>query len=603
MCGIVGYIGKAKAVDAIMNGLTRLEYRGYDSAGIAVPEKGGIEIVRAVGRLDNLKEALHGKEIHATMGIGHTRWATHGKPSENNAHPHKAGRIAMVHNGIIENYRALKMELSSGNCVYQSDTDTEVLACLIESYYKDNLYQAVRQAVAKVKGSYAIAVISEDEPDKIVVARKDSPLVIGVSEHEYIAASDISAALDITKDFIMLSEGELAVLSKDGVAVYDMSGKPVRKDIRHISWDASMAEKGGYPDFMIKEIHEQPAALVDTMRGKITDGRVTLDELAGFDPLGIDRVIFVACGTSWHSSLIGKFYFEKFASLPAETDIASEFNQRTMPLSDRVLVICISQSGETADTKLALRRAKERGACTAAICNVVGSAIAGEAQYCLHTQAGPEISVASTKAFSTQTVILFLFALWLGEKRGGLRFEDLTLYLSELLKIPEKIKELFNYEEQISVIAETYKKTEHFLYIGRYYNYPIALEGALKLKEISYIHAEGYPSGELKHGPIALLAENFPVMVFAPDGTVKDKVFSSIQEVKARGAKVIAVLSDAARGEELDADSRLYVPACPEEFSVFLTVVVAQLFAYYTAKALGKDVDKPRNLAKSVTVE
>lgn len=608
MCGIVGYIGTKKAVNVIVEGLTRLEYRGYDSAGIAVPDGDDVAIVRAVGKLDNLKKNLQGRELPGRMGIGHTRWATHGRPSEVNAHPHRSGHIVLVHNGIIENYRSLKADLERSGYTFQSDTDTEVVAHLIHSLYAGDLLKAVMDAAKKIKGSYALAVIDADKPDQMVVTRRDNPLVIGVSKetNEYIAASDIPAALQITKDFIMLGEGEFALLTHSDVSVYAPDGTKIQKDIRHVDWDPVMAEKDGYPHFMLKEIHEQPRVIMDTLRGKINpdEGEIFLGELAGLrDKVAdIERIIFIACGTSLNSSMVGKLYIEKYSQIPVEVDIASEFIQRSLPLNENVLVVCVSQSGETADTKMALRKARERGAKTAAVCNVVGSAIAIEADYTIYTHAGPEISVASTKAFTSQTITLMMFALWLGECRNKIDRRQISVVLKEVLHLPEKLKRILENKECIQDIARKYILSNSMLFIARHYNYPIAYEGALKLKEISYIHAEGYASGELKHGPIALINEGFPVMALAPDGEARDKVLSAIQEVTARGASVIAVVTEGS-GAVVDCTDKISIPYCPEEVSVFLTVMVSQLFAYYCAIALGRDVDKPRNLAKSVTVE
>ncbi len=609
MCGIVGYIGNSNAVDTIVKGLTRLEYRGYDSAGVAVPDGDDIVIIRAEGKLENLRKALEGKKINSNMGIGHTRWATHGRPSEANAHPHRSGHIALVHNGIVENYLALKQELVEKGYKFTSDTDTEVLAHLIEVFYKGSLPEAVRKATEKVRGSYALAVISSKEPDKIVVTRKDSPLVIGVSPStgEYLAISDIPAALFITRDFLTLNEGEMAVLTGNGARLYDSSGAEVYRRTKHIDWDPAMAEKAGYDDFMLKEIHEQPHTIIDTLRGKVVPdaGKVVLGELSALEGSvsKIERILVLACGTSWHSGLLGKIFIEKYAHIPVEVEIASEYPNRDLPLNENILCICVSQSGETADTKSAMRAAKSRGGKIVAMCNVVGSAIANEADYVLYTHAGPEISVASTKAFMSQAMTFLLLALWLGEKRKITDNNVISSALDEVLRLPEKIGQLLETAQEIKAVAEVYKNTKHFMYLGRHYNCPIAYEGSLKLKETTYIHAEAYASGELKHGPIAMLDENFPVMAFAPAGKVRDKIFSNLQEAKARGSKVIAIMSESSRGDHPECDHQLYVPECSEEQSPFLTVIVAQLFAYFTAKGLGKDVDKPRNLAKSVTVE
>ncbi|GAB7140757.1 glutamine--fructose-6-phosphate transaminase (isomerizing) [Deferribacterales bacterium RsTz2092] len=609
MCGVVGYVGTRNAVDTIISGLSKLEYRGYDSAGVAVPDNGDFLIVRAVGKLDNLRKALKDVKTTATAGIGHTRWATHGKPSETNAHPHKSTHIALVHNGIIENFSELKTELLGLGYKFSSDTDTEVLAHLTEEYYKTNsLLEAVRLTAARARGSYALTVMSAREPDKIVATRRDAPLLIGIGSGEYMAASDIPAALDITRDFIRLEENDLAELTRTGVKLVNKDGRDVHREPFHVDWEPEMAEKGGFDTFMLKEIYEQPRTIVDTMRGKIVpdEGKVFFGEFDGLVPSidKLERIVLLGCGTSWHSSLLGKLFIEKYAHISVEVDTASEFSHRELPLNKNVLVIGVSQSGETADTRNALRLARARGAVIAAICNVVGSSISSEADYVIYTHAGPEISVASTKAFTSQALTLFLLALWLGEKREKVDSKTTSGLLLDLLRIPDKIKQLLDNKDEIKRIAEIYKDTKNFMYIGRNFTCPIALEGALKLKEISYIHAEAYPAGELKHGPIALLDDSFPVMIFAPDIKVQEKIFSNMQEVKARGAKVIGVFSERNRANFPACENQIFIPDCDkEEMTTFLTTIVAQLFAYYSAQALDKDVDKPRNLAKSVTVE
>lgn len=604
MCGIVGFIGDRQAKDVLIEGLARLEYRGYDSAGIAVLNKGEIKIYRSKGKLSVLKDLISDKKIDSKIGIGHTRWATHGKPSDENAHPHKSKRIALVHNGIIENYLQLKNELIEQGYEFSSETDTEVIAHLIDSLYKDNLFEAVKHAIKKLKGSYAIAVISENEPDKIVVARYDSPLVIGVGENEMFAASDIPAVLSYTRKFIFLEEGDVAILTKDSVYI-ENNGQEVKREIKVIDWNPVMAEKAGYKHFMLKEIYEQPRAIIDTIRGKysLEEGKIYFGEVDYETIKDIEKITIVACGTSWHASLVGKFYIENFAKIPVEVDIASEFRYRNPIITNKTLLIPISQSGETADTIAALRMSKKMGAKVVSICNVVGSTIARESDGVIYTHAGPEIGVASTKAFTTQLASLFLFALFLSQKKEVLERSEIKSILNELIQLPEKIEEVLKHDKQIEDIAKEFVRYKNFLYLGRHYNYPIALEGALKLKEISYIHAEGYPAGEMKHGPIALIDKEMPVFVLGTKSRVYDKILANVEEVKARDGIVISTVTKGDKDIISKSDYSFVLPDTLEELTPFLNSIIIQLFAYHAANLLGLDVDQPRNLAKSVTVE
>lgn len=607
MCGIVGYIGGQTASDILVEGLSKLEYRGYDSAGIALMEEGHIQIERSVGKLVNLRKQLSEKKFSAVMGIGHTRWATHGKPSFENAHPHRSNELTVVHNGIIENYLELKRELQEKGAVFNSETDTEVIAHLIHYNYDGDILKAVQKTLKQLVGSYGLAVISEKEPDKIIISRKDSPLVIGVGEGEMFAASDIPAVLAHTRNFIFLEDGDVAMLKKESFVIYDIDGKSVQREVKKIDWNPVMAEKAGYSHFMQKEIHEQPRAIIDTIRGKFSleQGMITMEMLDGIKDRinGINRIVIVACGTSWHAGLISKFYIEKFAKIPVEVDIASEFRYRDLVIDDKTLFVAITQSGETADTLSALRTAKKMGASVMSICNVVGSSISRESDAVVYTHAGPEIGVASTKAFTTQVASLFLFALWLAQEKKTMGSDRMREYLHELMRVPEVIEQVVKQEEYILSLAKKFKDASDFLYLGRNVNYPIALEGALKLKEISYIHAEGYPAGEMKHGPIALIDADLPVFVICTKSSVYEKVVSNVEEVKARDGIVIAVVTEGDRALDNHADHIIEVPMIAEELSVFPAVVVTQIFSYYVASLLGLDVDQPRNLAKSVTVE
>jgi len=604
MCGIVAYNGVKNAIDVLFEGLKRLEYRGYDSAGLAFFDNNSLKTIKSVGKLANLGNKISDIKANSFLGIGHTRWATHGKPSDENAHPHKSKRIALVHNGIIENYLQLKNELIAQGYEFSSETDTEVIAHLIDSLYKDNLFDAVKNAIKKLKGSYAIAVISENEPDKIVVARYDSPLVIGVGENEMFAASDIPAVLSYTRKFIFLEEGDVAILTKDSVYI-ENNGKEVKRAIKIIDWNPVMAEKAGYKHFMLKEIYEQPRAIIDTIRGKysLEEGEIYFGEVDYETIKDIEKITIVACGTSWHAGLVGKFYIENFAKIPVEVDIASEFRYRNPIITNKTLLIPISQSGETADTIAALRMSKKMGAKVVSICNVVGSTIARESDGVIYTHAGPEIGVASTKAFTTQLASLFLFALFLGQKKGILEKSEIKSILNELIQLPEKIEEVLKHDKQIEDIAKEFVRYKNFLYLGRHYNYPIALEGALKLKEISYIHAEGYPAGEMKHGPIALIDKEMPVFVLGTKSRVYDKMLANVEEVKARDGIVISTVTKGDKDIISKSDYSFVLPDTLEELTPFLNSIIIQLFAYHAANLLGLDVDQPRNLAKSVTVE
>jgi glucosamine--fructose-6-phosphate aminotransferase (isomerizing) len=611
MCGIVGYIGQRLARDVIIDGLRKLEYRGYDSSGVAVFCDGSganaeIILERSEGKLERLVEKLHGKELKGRVGIGHTRWATHGRPSEVNAHPHMEGGVAVVHNGIIENYLALRAEMSEQGAVFKSETDTEIVAHLIDFEIKKGktLQDALRAALKRVSGSYALAAISRDEPDTIVAAKKECPLVVGVGDGEVVISSDVTAFLDITRRAIFLEDGEIATLTRGGCVVIDLDGNEVSKDERLIDWSPVMAEKGGYRHFMLKEIHEQPRAVIDTFRGNLMEeeGDIFLD---GFDidMEGIERIYLVACGTSWHAALVGKFLIEDMAGIPTEVDLGSEFRYRNPLVSEKTLIIAISQSGETADTLAAIKEAKAKGAKVLAISNVVESSIPRLADWTLYTHAGPEIGVASTKAFTTQLVSLYMLALYFGRRAGKVSDERGVVLVRELVELPGKMEAALLAEEGIMEIAKKYFHFRDFLYIGRGINYPIALEGALKLKEISYIHAEGYPAGEMKHGPIALIDEDMPVVVIAPSDAHYPKVLSNMQEVKARGGRIIAVVTEGDSEVSADADDIIVIPEVSPELSPIIMTLPLQLLSYHIAVLKGTDVDQPRNLAKSVTVE
>ncbi|ADD67056.1 glucosamine/fructose-6-phosphate aminotransferase, isomerizing [Denitrovibrio acetiphilus DSM 12809] len=607
MCGIVGYIGNRKASNVLMEGLSKLEYRGYDSAGLALLEAGSIHTERSVGKLINLKEQISSRNFTANIGIGHTRWATHGKPSFENAHPHCSEGLAIVHNGIIENYLELKTMLKEKGYIFHSETDTEVVAHLIKSNYDGDLKDAVQHSLRQIIGSYGLAVISMSEPDMLIIGRKDSPLVIGIGDGEMFAASDIPAVLSYTREFVFLEEGDLAVLKKDSFVIYDNDGKSVNREVRMIDWNPVMAEKAGYNHFMQKEIYEQPRAIIDTIRGNYSlenssvsfpDFNIIKDAVKD-----LNRIVIVACGTSWHAGLIAKFYIEKFAKMPVEVDIASEFRYRSLVIDEKTLFVAITQSGETADTLSALRVAKKMGAKIMSVCNVVGSSISRESDSVIYTHAGPEIGVASTKAFTTQVISLFMFAMFLGQERKILSRDECGRYLAEVVRLPEVIENVLSKDDLILSLAKQFKDASDFLYLGRNVNFPVALEGALKLKEISYIHAEGYAAGEMKHGPIALIDKTLPVFVLCPKSSVYEKVASNVEEVKTRDGIVIAVVTEGDEGLKDICDYMIEIPDIIEELSVFPTVVATQLFSYHCAHLLGLDVDQPRNLAKSVTVE
>ncbi len=609
MCGIVGYIGKQDASPIIIDGLRKLEYRGYDSAGICTLNGGEPQIRRAEGKLINLENILKQQPAEGSRGIGHTRWATHGRPSEINAHPHKASGIVVVHNGIIENYLKLKERLQGLGHNFSSETDTEIIAHLVEEHYRQcgDFEAAVRQALGEVEGAYAVAILCEQEPDKLIAAKLGSPLVIGQGVGEYFVASDIPAMLSHTREMIFLEDGEMVVFTPQWMRITDLAGNSLVKQSKTITWSPMMAEKGGYRHFMLKEIFEQPRALADTIAGRLKsdEGDIHLEDLDFTDEQlqQLDKIFIIACGTSWHAGLVGKFYIEKLARIPVEIDIASEFRYRDPIVGENSLTVLISQSGETADTLAGLREAKGKGGKTLCVCNVVDSSIARESDGVIYTHAGPEIGVASTKAFTTQLVALYLLALKLGRARGQLSADDCRACVEDLVALPRKLEESLELNDQIEAIARDFMNARDFLYLGRGNQYPIALEGALKLKEISYIHAEGYPAGEMKHGPIALIDENLPVVVVVPRNATFDKVVSNMEEVRARGGQVIAVVS----GEEPElagkTDALIQVPETNDDLMPILTSVPMQLLAYHIAVLKGTDVDQPRNLAKSVTVE
>lgn len=609
MCGIVGYIGGKKAAPILLDGLTKLEYRGYDSAGIAVDCGDEIFIEKTVGRLDALKDKLRNRLPEGTVGIGHTRWATHGRPSDSNAHPHTDchGDFVVVHNGIIENYLPLKEELISRGHKFTSETDTEVIAHLLEEVYRGDFVAAVREVLSKVEGSYSLAFMAKAHPDILLCAKQDNPLVVGLGRGENFIASDIPAIINHTRQTYILNDGELALVRKDGVEILNRRGEHVDKKIFHVTWNAEAAEKGGYEHFMLKEINEQPKAVRDTMSKRIAKdgGSIILDELNWDKNFldGIDKIYIVACGTAYHAGLVGKFYIEKLARKLVEVDLASEYRYRDPIVDDKTLVIVVSQSGETSDTLAALKESKRLGAKTLAITNVVGSSIAREAHQVIHTWAGPEIAVASTKAYTTQLILMFMLALYMAQICGTLSPEKIRELITMLKRIPAQISETLSDVEPIKTFARQYGFNEDVFYIGRSLDYDVALEGALKLKEISYIHAEAYASGELKHGTLALIVEGVPVIALATQKSVYEKTLSNIKEVKARDAIVIGIAAQGDTELEKYLDHVIFVPETDELLIPLLTVVPLQLLAYYAAITRGCDVDKPRNLAKSVTVE
>jgi glutamine---fructose-6-phosphate transaminase (isomerizing) len=614
MCGIIGYIGPKDVVPVLIDGLRRLEYRGYDSAGVAVVHEGAMDLRRSAGKLSRLEDVIKLHPIQGEYGVGHTRWATHGRPTEENAHPHRdcTGKIVVVHNGIIENYLDLKLELQAQGHTFVTETDTEIVAHLVEREMKDDgLENAVRRALLLMRGLFALVLISADDPEKIVTVRNGPPIVVGLGDGEFFVASDIPAILSHTRDVVFLGDEEMAVITRTGVTFTDFFGRPVSKATQRVLWDPIMAEKAGYKHFMLKEIFEQPTAARETILGRVSQdtGRVFLEEMKITDAqlAAIEHVTSLACGTSWHAGLVGKYMLEQLARVPVEVDYGSEYRYRQPIVPKNTLAIVITQSGETADTLAALREAKRRGACSVSVCNVVGSMATRETDGTIYTHAGPEIGVASTKAFTSQLVALYLLGLRLGQARGVLSAEASKPHIDALLQLPLLLEHALKLAPEIEEIAGRFQARTDFLYLGRGINYPIALEGALKLKEISYIHAEGYPAGEMKHGPIALIDERMPVVTLAPQDAVFEKMIGNMQEVKARGGSVIALTT---RGDQKlasildrDRDVVLELPPAPALLMPIVMVVPLQLLAYGIAVRRGCDVDQPRNLAKSVTVE
>jgi glutamine---fructose-6-phosphate transaminase (isomerizing) len=609
MCGIIGYVGRKKVVPVLLDGLKRLEYRGYDSAGVAFLQQGDLHVYRSVGKIKELENMLWGKNVAGDIGIGHTRWATHGRPSQENAHPHVdcRGEIVLVHNGIIENYVPLKEKLIAEGHRFTSETDTEVIVHLIEKYLDGDLEEAMRRALSEISGAYAVAAMWKGDPDRIVGARCSSPLVVGLGEGEFLIASDIPALLAHTRNVLFLEDHEIAVISREGVTVATLEGDPVHRAVERVAWNPMLAEKGGYKHFMLKEIYEQPRAIRDTILGRysLETGEIYLDGMEAveeFLPLA-QRVVLVACGTSWHAALVAKFLLEEIARIPVEVDYSSEFRYRDLILGPDTFVVAISQSGETLDTLVALREARRRECRVVSIVNVVGSSIARESDGVFYTHAGPEIGVASTKAFTAQLTALYLFALYLGRRRGSVDTARALDLLAPLLHLPHLAEETLRCDEVLEQLSRLYYQRADFLFLGRGINYPIALEGALKLKEISYIHAEGYPAGEMKHGPIALIDAKMPVVVLAPQDRTYAKILANIQEVKARGGIVIAVGTEGDTELGSRVDHCVTVPATHPHLTPILSVIPLQLLAYHIAVRKGCDVDQPRNLAKSVTVE
>lgn len=609
MCGIVGYVGNAQAAPFLLDGMSKLEYRGYDSAGIAVYEKGKIRVEKCVGRLDALRHKLEGRMPEGSMGIGHTRWATHGRPSDRNSHPHtdESGDFVVVHNGIIENYLMLKEKLIAKGQKFSSDTDTEIVAHLFADFYEDDMEEAVKKVLKTIEGSYSLVFMCAAEPDKLICTKKDNPLIIGLGEGENFIASDIPAIIAKTRRTYIMSDGEIATVTKDGVWVQDINGTPITKKVFEVNWNAEAAEKGGFEHFMLKEIYEQPKAIKDTMRGRLAENgtEINFTEL-GWTPedfTGISKIFIVACGTAYHAGIVGKYYLENLARIPVEVDIASEFRYRNPLVDANCLTIVISQSGETIDTLAALKEAKRLGSRTLAVTNVVGSSIAREADQVVYTYAGPEIAVASTKAYTTQLLVMLMLAVYVGRLRGTLDGNKADALAKGLHKVPEQLHDMLENVDQIKVFARHYGSSLDAFFLGRSLDYAVALEGALKLKEISYIHAEAYAAGELKHGTLALIVEGVPVIVLATQEDVYDKTVSNLQEVKAREAMVIAIALEGDDSIAKYADHVIYIPRADKELAPILAVLPLQLLAYYAALTRGCDVDKPRNLAKSVTVE
>jgi glutamine---fructose-6-phosphate transaminase (isomerizing) len=609
MCGIVGYVGPGRAAPILIEGLRKLEYRGYDSAGLAIHDGQRLQLMRAVGKLDTLARAIEGKQLDGTMGIGHTRWATHGRPSEPNAHPHLVGDVAVVHNGIIENHLELKRELERDGVRFQSDTDTEIVAHLVnrEVAQGKSLFDAVRAALGRTRGAYALAVASSKESDRIVVAKNASPLVIGLADGATLCGSDIPALLAHTRRMLFLEDNELAELTRDGVRVETLAGERVKRAPRQIDWSPVQAEKGGYKHFMLKEIFEQPRAIEDTLRGRILLEKGDLvDAEFGLDPetvRGIERVYFIACGTSYHASLAGRHWVEQISRIASQTELASEVRYREPVFTSKDLVVAVSQSGETADTLAALKTARDAGARILALANVVDSAIPRAAHGALYTHAGPEIGVASTKCFTTQLAAMLLLSVYLGRRRGALDAAQARTLLQSLVELPNEMRRTLERKDSVHEVARRWQHANHMLFLGRGLGFPIALEGALKLKEISYAHAEGYAAGEMKHGPIALIDEHMPVVVVMPRDAHYEKTLGNVQEVRARDGRVIAVATDGDEEAPKLAEHVLYVPKVPDALVPLVSVLPLQLLAYYIADLKGTDVDQPRNLAKTVTVE
>ena len=609
MCGIVGYIGRHQATPFLMEGLSKLEYRGYDSAGIAVYNDGKIDVQKCVGRLDALRQKIVGHEPVGTIGIGHTRWATHGKPSDINAHPHmdESGTFAVVHNGIIENYMPLKQALLKKGHHFLSDTDTEIVPHLMADLWDGDFESTVRKVLHTIQGSYSLVFLCAKDPSKLICAKKNNPLVIGLGKGENYIASDIPAIINKTRDTYILNDGEMAIVEADKVVVKGLNGKKINKEVFRVNWNAEAAEKGGFEHFMLKEIYEQPKAVRDTLRGRVSkdSDKVTFSELNWTAETFKDlkKIFIVACGTAYHAGIVGKYYIEKMARIPVEVDIASEFRYRDPIIDEHCMCIVVSQSGETSDTLEALKEAKRRGAKTMAVTNVVGSSIAREADQVVYTYAGPEIAVASTKAYTTQLIIMLLLSMYISHLVGKLSDERLHDLIQAVLEVPERMHDILDHVDQIKVYANNYANREDAFFLGRSLDYAVALEGALKLKEISYIHAEAYAAGELKHGTLALITEGVPVIVLATQSNIYDKTISNLVEVKSRGAIVIGIGMEGDTELAKHADSVIIIPKADEDLAPILAVIPLQLLAYYAALARGCDVDKPRNLAKSVTVE
>ncbi|HNY86243.1 MAG TPA: glutamine--fructose-6-phosphate transaminase (isomerizing) [Candidatus Hydrogenedentes bacterium] len=611
MCGIVGYIGDKSPVEVIMTGLHRLEYRGYDSSGVAVVGENGLDCVKSVGKLKIMDQKLEEHPLKGNLGIGHTRWATHGVPSEANSHPHFNGAktIAVVHNGIIENYYELREQLQAAGVVFRSQTDTEVIAHLVDKYYQGDLFAAVKRALKDCEGAYAIGVICQDNPDVLVAARHGSPLIVGLGDNEGYIGSDVPAIMKYTRNVMYIENGHVCEITRAGVKIEDVDGNPVSMEVKTVEWDDAAAEKEGYPHFMLKEIHQQGAVLRNTLAGRIDEHsdsvRLTDMNIAPEELKACGKIFIVACGTAWHAGMVGKFLIEKFAKVPVELDLASEFRYRDPIIPPNSIMIPVSQSGETADTLEAIRIAKSRGAKVASIVNAVGSSVARESHGVVYQQAGPEIGVASTKAYTSQCMCFALFTIWLGQVRGTLDKDQVAMMIRELRAVPDKVDAILKNQDKVKELANRpeYRDAVGAFFLGRNYNFPSALEGALKLKEISYIHAEGYAAGEMKHGPIALVTNTFPVVCVAVKGETYEKMVSNIQEIKARAGLIISVATEGDESIQAHSNDVIYIPECYEPYSPILVAVPLQLLAYHISANLGRDVDQPRNLAKSVTVE